>query len=191
MPSATMNTLPDFLRLCLVAACITAPAAAVDTADASIIPNGNFETDLDDDQWPDGWGRGDGISWGEEKGNRFLRLTQPAPGAMTSVYLKIPIAPEVRRYRLSFRVRSRDIVRGTENWHTGRLIMHHLDANGNKVKPNPVHPAFTGTIAAWQEQVRILDIPEGTVAFEFMPALMHANFGTLDMDDITLTPMSD
>ena len=60
--------------------------------DVALIPNGNFETDVNADQWPDDWGRPkSGGNWGEESGNHFLRLTSSTPGEMVMLYQQVRI----------------------------------------------------------------------------------------------------
>lgn len=155
----------------------------------SIFPNGNLEADMDGDRWPDAWPKGAAITWEEEAGNHFIRLTQTAAGAFTMTYVNLPLPTGVIRYQLSYRVRYAGIMRGAESWHTGRIAMHFKGVTGDQLKPGPKHPAFVGTQAEWQTKTQELVAPAGAISLEFMPSLMHIEAGALDLDDIVITPL--
>ena len=150
----------------------------------------DFEPRTAQQQKPDGWGLPEAVTWGKEKGNAFLRISFVSSDKLTSAYNKIAlpnvIAPEFNAVKLSYRVRFADIKRGAEQWFDGRIIMHFLDADGNKLKPSPGHPNFKGTSGGWQERETNFMIPDKATHLEFMPTLFRVKSGQLDLDDISM-----
>ena len=148
----------------------------------SILTGGDFESGSSE------WTSGKGVSVVEEGGNHFLRLQSPEPNVQVQSYRKITLPKGVTKLKVSFRVQHEDIKPGAQNWHTGRIIMHFLDANGHALKPDPAPFAFKGNSNGWIEKSVELPVPEGAVSLEFMPALFQVAQGTLDIDDVVILP---
>jgi len=167
------------------------PAVAADTQ-TSLLANGDFAK-------PDGWALKGGASLADDDGNPFLRLKVPTPGEQVLVYKRVDLKPDIRALELKYRVRFEGIARGEKQWFDGRIMMAFKDSSGSEVKPSPKHPNFNGTSrsdpkakkdapAAWLERSQQFRVPEGAAYLELMFTLFNAKAGTLDFDDITLTP---
>lgn len=154
----------------------------------SIMENGDLETGgLGSNN---SWTAGKGVTIEEENGNHFLHLEAVEPNVQIQSYRLVKIPDGVKKLKVSFKVRYENITPGAENWHTGRLIMHFKDAGGGMLKPDPKPFAFKDKSDGWVEKEVELDVPEGSVALEFMPALFQVGTGTLDIDDVVITPAS-
>ncbi len=148
----------------------------------SLLTNGDLESSQTD------WAVGKGVTIEEENGNHFLRLQAPEPNVQVQAYRKVVLPKGTTKLKVGFRVQYEDITPGAQNWHTGRLIMHFLDAGGKPMKPDPSPFAFKGKSDGWVEKSVELAVPECAVALEFMPALFQVERGTLDIDDIVIAP---
>lgn len=170
---------PHFIPLLVV---FSLSMAVAETAADSLMSNGDFETSL-------GWPVGKGITIEEDSGNHFLRLESTEPGTQIQAYRKITIPGGLQKLAVNFRVNHTNIKPGAENWHTGRVIMHFKDANGQVLKPDPKPFSFVGESNGWIEKSVEIPVPEGAVEFEFMPALFQVAMGTLEIDDVTIVPV--
>src|SRR4051812_28104526 len=79
--------------LCLLLAAIVAcPALAAETSPAPLLSNGDFQTDADGDNVPDGWAAPKGgAGYASEGTNRYLHLVSPKPDEMVMTYRQIRI----------------------------------------------------------------------------------------------------
>lgn len=151
----------------------------------TLMVNGDFESGLGTSH---SWTSGKGVSVEDEGGNHYLRLQATEPGLQVQSYRKIKIPGGTPKLTISFRVRHENITPGAENWHTGRVVMHFKDATGTMVKPDPKPFAFKGNSDGWTEKSVELEVPEGAVELEFLPALFQVAQGTLDIDDVVIVP---
>lgn len=157
---------------------------------ASLIPNSNFETDANSDQWPDGWPRlKTGGSWETEDGNRFLRLVSTAPGQTVMLYREIKIPADVHALKLTWRQRVTGLRRGAQPWFDARIMMEFLSADRTKVGASPKPQATGMNTDGWVERSATFAVPDGAVFLKFMPSLFQVDAGTFDLDDIVLTPV--
>ena len=164
-------------------------AAAGEAPPHSLLSNGGFETDAKSSGWPDGWPHPAGAHWETKGDGHFLRLRPDAPGKMLVLYRALAVPANVRALELTFRVRHTDIQPGPDSWHDARIIMHFKDAAGRERVPAPAAMAFRGSSKGWKEcRARFL-VPRKSIRLEFMPALFKVAKGTLDLDDIALTPI--
>jgi len=177
------------LGAALAAGALLGPARGLAAGeDAALIANGGFEQSANATV-PDGWGKmAAGASWEVEEGNHFLRLKTQEAGKTVMLYRALPLKPEVKALDLSYRVRFTDIKPGKESWYDGRIMMDFVDAAGKPVKPSTKAPNFRGSSTGWVERKQQIPVPEGAVTLKFMPSLFQAESGTLDFDDIKLTP---
>lgn len=133
---------------------------------------------------PQGWPTPDGVTWEEEAGNHFLRLTADIDKLIT-VYREVRVQPGHKALKLTFRVRVQALERGKANWHDGRIILNFKDADGNKLSGGAA-PSFQGSTDGWSERSVELLVPDGAVNLEVMPALFQAKSGSYDLDDLRL-----
>lgn len=173
---------------------LAASASAGTSANAqvsiSLVPNGNFESDANDDQWPDGWPRpNNGGSWQAENGNRFLRLVSGQPGQMVVLYQLVNLPTGTRALAISWRWHTADLKVGQEAWHDARIMMNFKDAAGNKLSSSPSAPYVNSNTKGWQERTVRFPVPDGAHSLEFMPSLFQVTSGTLDLDDIAIKPI--
>ena len=152
----------------------------------SLIPNGSLEKAAG--QWPEGWPRHEHAAYVDEGGNHFLRQTAE-PGKMVMLFRSIPLPKGAEAFKLSFRVRWEGVKVGKEKWFDARVIVDFKDAAGQKLPGGPGHPNFKGTSKGWETRVLGLVVPPDAATLEIMPTLFNAAAGTLDIDDMELTPV--
>lgn len=153
---------------------------------SSLMPNGTLESAKEG--WPEGWPRHARASYLEEGGNHFLRQTAE-PGKMVMFYQSLRLPKGAEAYELSFKVRYEGVKVGKEKWFDARVIIDFKDAAGQKLPGGPGHPSFKGTSKGWETRVLGLVVPPGAATLEIMPTLFNAAAGTLDIDDMELTPI--
>jgi len=163
--------------------------AAQNTATDSLIPNGNFETDADNDSWPDKWGKLKvGGSYENEAGNHFLRLASTEPDKMVLLYTPVNIPAGTKALELSWKQRISNLKVGNQAWFDARIMLDYKDAAGNKMKGAPGAPYARKDTDGWVEKKIQFIVPEGVKMLEFMPTLFNVKSGTFDLDDISLKP---
>lgn len=172
----------------LMAIAVFAQAPAVPTP--SLVPNGDFETNAGDDNWPDKWGHLKvGGSYENENGNHFLRLTSPEAGKMVLLYQPINIPEGTKALDLKWRQRVTGLKRGKNSWFDARIMMNYRDAiGGTLIKPGPPNPNTAKDTDGWVEREVKFLVPEGAKVLECMPTLFQVDSGTFDLDDISLSP---
>jgi hypothetical protein len=150
----------------------------------TLTPNGDFEANSGGNTWA----IGKGASIEQEDGNHFLRLHSSEPNTQVQSHRKVAIPGGTQKLKITFRARYENIVPGEENWHVGSLVMHFKDSTGGNVRPAPKTFSFKGKSDGWVEKELEVDVPEGAVELEFLPALFRVQQGTLDFDDIVVLP---
>jgi endoglucanase len=188
------NSLP-MIRLPILA---IAPALFLQTlrftacgADADspipLIANGSFETSDPTNQWPDKWERlKKGVSWEQENGNHFLRLTATAPGETILLYHPVILPEGVRALELTWRQRITNLKPGKQAWFDARIMLEFKDAAGKRLSPSPAAPYARENTRGWEERSARFLVPEGARTLEFMPTLFQVETGTFDLDDVAL-----
>ncbi len=180
------NPVRTILMAALMATSLASFGAGTGT---SLIPNGDFEPGQNGSA-ADVW-KGENLSVEkEEDGNHFLRLKSPEPGKMVMVYIPVAIAPGTKALEVSYRARSEGIKVGKQSWFDGRIILNFKDAQ-KKIVGSPNPPTFQGTRKDWKTGSMKLLVPAGAVTLEVMPSLFQVAAGTLDLDDLRVTAMSD
>ena len=144
-----------------------------------IVVNGGFEQDADNDGWPDGWPRAQGTALAREGGNSWLVVSQY--GGPTQA---IALQPDWARLRLTFRMRTTDVVLGDEGWKDGRLAMNFTDDQDRHLDPWPDVFHGVGT-TDWARCEREYRIPEGATRLLLSPNL-YGTAGKVEFDDIRL-----
>lgn len=181
---------PRLARSLLLAAFLGMPLLALDAQRPSLFPNSTLEADTNADGWPDGWAKPVAdVSWGHEEGNRFLRLTSPAPGATTLLYTEVAIPAGTPALELTWRWRISNLKAGKQPWFDARLQMEFMNADRQKVGKAPAAPhTRSNTHGRWVEKRTAFLVPEGATILKFMPSLMQVESGTFDLDDLVLRP---
>ncbi|MEZ6123699.1 MAG: hypothetical protein R3C49_11045 [Planctomycetaceae bacterium] len=149
-------------------------------------PNGTFESDADDDHWPDGWATAQDAAWIEEQSNHFLRLTSPAADRMVMLYQEINLPDGLQAIQLTWKQRITNLKVGKNSWFDARIMLEFLDADRQKVVPTPSAPATRNDTDGWEEKRTQFLVPEGARILKFMPCLFRVNSGTFDLDDVSL-----
>ena len=163
--------------------------AADSLAADSLVPNGTFEIDADNDGWPDGWGKiKEGGSYEKEGDNHFLRLRSPAPEKMILLYQPVNIPDAVKALEISWKQRVSNLKVGKSAWFDARIMLDFKDAAGNKLKGGPGAP-YERKNSEWQQKTIRFLVPEGAKMMEFMPTLFQVQSGTFDLDDIEIKPV--
>lgn len=178
-----------FLACLAIATVSSASMNKVFAAD-SLVPNGTFEVDADNDHWPDGWGKlKEGASWEKEGDNHFLRLSSPAPEKMILLYQPVNIPADAKALQMSWKQRVSDLKVGKQAWFDARIMLDFKDAEGNKLKGGPGAPYARKNTDGWQEKTMQFLVPEGAKMMEFMPTLFQVQSGTFDLNDISIMPV--
>jgi endoglucanase len=172
------------------ATAVQAKAAATLATGGVLIPNGDFETDENADNAPDGWGSLNGnTSWEVEGNNHFIRLKATEPDKMLMLYRTLVIPAGAKALKLTWRWRVTDLKAGKLPWNDARIMMDIIDASGQKLKPQPNAPFTHNTKdGAWVERTTSFLIPEGGVTLAVMPSLFNVTRGVLDLDDFVVVP---
>jgi endoglucanase len=156
---------------------------------APLVLNSGFETDADNDGWPDHWaGVKAGGSWEEENGNHFLRLLSPEPGSTTMLYQEIGIPEGTGAIRMTWKQRVTGLVKGKNSWFDARIMMEFMDGAREKVSPSPPTPNTGKDTSGWVEKELAFLVPEKARILKFMPSLLQVEAGTFDLDDLLLQP---
>lgn len=175
-------------KLAAEAAARRAKATAAYEKSGVLIANGDFEADAKRTGWPDGWGKPKGASWGDEEGNRFIRMTSSTPGEMVSLYHELGLPEGPKALELSWRQRVTDLKTGEMPWFDARIILEFKGADG-KALPGKPEPAYTQkNTDGWVERRTRFLVPEEAHSLVVMPALFQVKAGTFDIDDIQLKP---
>ncbi|MEZ0385559.1 MAG: cellulase family glycosylhydrolase, partial [Verrucomicrobium sp.] len=188
---ALASMLAGLMTLSSAIAQTSVPSPAPAEAKANLVTNGDFTLDADGDTWPDGWGKGAGLTWEkDEAGKPFFRITMLEPGKMLSAYREVPIPAGVLGIEVTFKYRTADIKKGKQSWNDARAMFHFLNPNREQLKPTPSAIVFSTKAAEWTEVSRTYLVPEGTAALQMMPSLFQTEAGRLDFAEIRVTPMS-
>ena len=166
-------------------------AAALLEKDKSLIANGNFELDSNNDAVPDQWSKlKTGLSWETEAGNRFLRLKSTKPGEMVLLYREFDIPANVEALELTWRQRITDLKPGKEPYFDARIMLEFKDEAGKKLPSKPSPPYTRSNTNGWVEKKTQFLVPAGALSLEYMPALFQVERGMFDLDDFKLTPIA-
>ncbi|XHR29656.1 MAG: hypothetical protein ACFUZC_03670 [Chthoniobacteraceae bacterium] len=182
-----MNTprIPSILAAFACLSLVASPVVA-QTAGPALIPNSDFSADTKGAGWPDGWGRGEGITWETENGAHFLRLTSQRPGQMLMLYREISVTADAKAAELTVRYRSAGIKKGEKPWFDARVIVNFMDAARKAVKPDVSPLVLKPEVAEWTTVTKRFLIPEGTQKIKFMPSLFQVAEGRVDFAEIKL-----
>ncbi len=185
-----MPSLVRALAVLLSCPCLALAQAGPGT---QLVVNPGFESDVNADGWPDGYGgRLPGAQWLAEDGNHFLRLGEPGSKELrnASPGQSLQLDPNWFRLKVAIRVRAHDVLQGAESWHNARLAMSFHDAAGTQVGGWPNVLYWTGSTAGWVTAERDYLIPEGAATLRITPALFQTG-GAIDYDDFTVTVLSN
>ena len=169
---------------------IQTETAAQSASGTTLMPNSDFETDRNGDNWPDGWAEvKPGGEWLQEDGNHFLRLSSTTPGKLVMLYQEIPIPDGVEAVELSWKQRISGLKLGQQSWFDARILMEFLNRSREKVTPTPAAPSSRKDTDGWVEKQSTFLVPDGATTLKFMPCLFQVNAGTFDFDDVVLRPV--
>ncbi|MEI8311639.1 MAG: glycoside hydrolase family 5 protein [Verrucomicrobiota bacterium] len=185
-----MKTSKAIAQLICALVCLAAfasPGRAQTSAERLLVPNANFEEDSNGDQWPDGWPKAkEGVSWEQENGNHFIRLTSSKPGSMVMLYREVPIPEGVRAIEIDWRQRVSGLKVGKQPWFDARILLEFMNAAREKVLPEPPVPYARKDTNGWEEKRLYFPVPEGATILKFMPALFQVRSGAFDLDDVVI-----
>ena len=144
----------------------------------NLASNGDFQ------QGANGWGdaswKRNGVALRSEASNAWLSLT-----GNSSISQHIALDPDWLSLRVTMRMRTREVVPGTEGWHDARLAMSFADRKGQHVDPWPNVFHAQGT-TEWTRYERVFKVPPGAAALDLSPSMFGAS-GQAEFDDILVT----
>ncbi len=174
-------------KLAQAAAKRRAKAAAVLQSHGSLIPNGDLEADTKGRSWPDQWGKpGKDVTWVNEDGNHFLRITSGVPDKLVMLYLMYDIPEGVKALELNWRQRVSGLKTGRMPWFDARFLFEFMDASGKKLPVKP-GPSYTQRdTPGWVSRSTRFLVPEEALTLVMMPSLFQVQSGVFDLDDLSL-----
>ncbi len=177
------------LLIALLSAFILSAQASSASTQSALLDS-NFEQSSADQTWPAGWPQPANSSWETEDGNRFLRLTSSVPGKLVMFYKEINIPAGTEMLQIKWKQRVSGLVKGTQSWHDARLMLEFMDGNRTPISTKPNAPATGSDTNGWVEKEITINVATGARILKFMPTLFQVNAGTLDLDDITISPVA-
>jgi len=168
-----------------------AKAASLLEKEGSLVANGSFEADANQDQVPDQWSKGKGgQTWEAEGENHFLRLKSLEKGQTVLLYREIDIPAGVEAIEFTWQQRITDLKPGKESYFDARIMLEFKDAAGKKLSHKPSPPYTRSNTEGWvSKRVQFL-VPAEALSIEFMPALFQVERGTFELDDLKMMPVA-
>ncbi|MBT64806.1 MAG: hypothetical protein CML13_16535 [Puniceicoccaceae bacterium] len=157
--------------------------------DGNLFPNGEFDSPNSAGDWPAKISKPNkgNHSWGNEGGERFIRMESTTPLETVLLYQQISLrgAQEVE---MTIRARVSGLVKGPKSWFDARIMGDFRDSGSQKIKDfKPI--TFGRDTDGWVERTVTMPVPDGAVFMAIMPSLLQVNAGTLDIASITVTPV--
>ena len=166
----------------------------------NLVPNGRFDR-TDQDGKPTDWSKqlGDGLTWREENGVHFIRVTSDDAAKMRLLYRMIPLKLGLRESEGTGRYRTAGITKGDRLPGDARVVMHYLNGtrfghleNGKEMTPQPADIELSADARDWTEVRRRYPVAEGATKLQFMPGLWYVPAGgVLDIAELRVAPASD
>jgi hypothetical protein len=177
------------LQKSLLTILLSALTLGAQAATASPLMDSNFESISPEQTWPAGWPKPANSSWEMEDGNRFVRLTSPEPGKLVMFYKEINIPAGTDTLEIKWKQRVSGLIKGSQSWYDARLMLEFMDGNRQALSPKPKASATHSDTYGWEDKELTITVPANARILKFMPTLFQVNAGTLDLDDITITPV--
>jgi hypothetical protein len=193
----------DASRLTFLTGLYRAAAGTLDLAEIDVSPDPSVTSRLPsparpagpsllpapDDKLPSGQ------SLIDEDGLHFLRLVSEEPGQMQMFTRLVPVTPGLHGVEIVARFRTVGVNFGEHEWNDTRTIVQFLDADDRPIANSSGSldlvfghkPAPTG----WRKIVRTCRVPPGAVQLRLMTGLFQAASGTVDLADLSVTPVDD
>jgi hypothetical protein len=170
-----------------------APAATPHAA--SLVTNGDFQADSKAVGWPDGWGsKGEtnGKTWESEEGRHFMRLVSQQPGQLQVLYREIKLKPgQIKGITVTIRYRTEGVKADGKPSDNARAVLLFSNKAGSLLDPPPAPMEFLAHSTGWREVTKEIPIPETAARMTLMMGLFDASAGTVDIADVTCTPLDD
>lgn len=169
----------------------TAPETTPAAPAASFLPHGQFDTATQN--WADGWSRGSegSMTWELEDGQHFIRLVSQQAGQLVAVSQTAPIPAGVKGIDSAIRFRTAGVKFGASFSCDARVLFKFLDAGGQEVGPAPGASVFDSHASAWTVLQKGFLVPDGAAQIAVTLCLNKPASGTLDVQSVSLSPMSD
>jgi hypothetical protein len=181
------------LQTSLLTALLSALSLSAQTDNAyatSPLLESDFEQISAEQTWPMDWPQPDTATWEIEDGNRFLRISSEEPGKMVMIYKEINIPEGTQELQIKWKQRVSGLVLGAQSWNDARLMLEFMDENRQALSPKPKAPSTNRDTNGWVEKEITIAVPANAHILKFMPTLLQVSEGTLDLDDITVSPVN-
>ncbi len=156
----------------------------------NLFPNGEFNTPNSAGTWPAKIGKPNkgSYEWGDEAGERFIRMTSTTPLETVLFYQQIGLNG-AQAVEMTIKARVTGLVKGPKSWFDVRIMGDFRDSGSKKIKDfKPV--VFGRDTDGWVERTVTIPVPDGAVFMAIMPSLLQVNAGTLDIASITVKPVT-
>jgi hypothetical protein len=173
---------------------VAGPMPAVETpvpAGTALLSNADFSAATKNPAWPDDWDQsGPGVSYLEEQGKHYFRLTSQRPEQHVQLYRRVALPPGVTGVELSVRYRVSGLKPGRFAEDDARVILEFLDVLKKPIAAAPPL-VFSGDADAWTQASERFAVPNGALYLALMPCLYRVDAGTLDLAEISMTSLSE
>ncbi len=172
----------------------TTPSAPVGP---SLLANGDFASATQDPLWPDGWphDKAQPITWEKEANVHFLRFSSQTEGQLVQLSRTLPVSPDVKGLVLTVRFRIANFKFGTNGSGAPsyskdiHFSYKFLDAQGQPVPKGGGGFVLDSHAKNWTDASRRFLVPEGATAIQLIPTIAQVKSGTLDLGQVSLSPM--
>ena len=148
----------------------------------NIFPQGDFQK-VAVGQIPPGWAAKPGIKARvqEINGKRWLAITNNTAKNWGTMLYNVPIGPDWKRVRVSAQLKTKNLRRGADWWHTARLDFNFLDAKGQTVGYGRGLNLWENS--DWTTLHKFINVPQNATNLSLELGLFYAS-GELMIDNI-------
>lgn len=172
------------------------PAATAAPTGPSLLTNGDFSAATQQPLWPDHWPHDPAqpITWEKEGSARFLRFVSQKEGQLVQLTRALPLSPDVKGLVLTVRFRIDNFKFGTNGSGAPSYSKDiHFSYKFVDAQNQPVGKGggmvFDSHAKNWTDVSRRFLVPEGAAAIQLIPVIAQVKSGTLDLGQVSVTPM--
>lgn len=135
------------------------------------------------------WDKSEGhVGMIDERGNRWLQLTNDDPSVNVGLVTMLKLKPEWKALRLTTRMAGKNLKGGKQPWQRAHITFQFEDNFQNRVGAMPPSLSLAED-TIWKTMSLELSIPQGATYLKIEPGLV-ATTGVLGVDDIQVTGLN-